>query len=67
MDIFPTTLAALGFEIEGDRLGLGTNLFSDKPTLWEELGGDRASYDWLEAQIQKDSEYYKENFVNKVK
>ncbi len=67
MDIFPTTLAALGFEIEGDRLGLGTNLFSDKPTLWEELGGDRDSYDWLEAQIQKDSEYYRENFVNKDK
>ncbi len=27
MDLFPTVLSALGFEIEGDRLGLGTDLF----------------------------------------
>lgn len=26
-DNFPTTLGALGVQIEGDRLGLGTNLF----------------------------------------
>lgn len=37
-DNFPTTIAALGAEIEGDRLGLGTNLFSDKQTLSEEYG-----------------------------
>ena len=37
-DDFPTTLAALGVEIEGDRLGLGTNLFSDKETLSEKYG-----------------------------
>ena len=29
-DMFPSILAALGCEIEGDRLGLGVNLFSDK-------------------------------------
>lgn len=34
-DSFPTTLAALGVEIEGDRLGLGTNLFSGVQTLTE--------------------------------
>lgn len=38
MDMFPTTLAAMGCRIEGDRLGLGTNLFSDVPTLAEEMG-----------------------------
>ncbi len=38
LDAFPTTLAALGATIEGDRLGLGTNLFSDTPTLLEEYG-----------------------------
>lgn len=38
MDMFPTTLAALGADIEGERLGLGTNLFSERPTLAEELG-----------------------------
>lgn len=37
-DHFPTTLAALGVSIEGERLGLGTNLFSGKQTLCEELG-----------------------------
>ena len=37
-DHFPTTLASLGVSIEGDRLGLGTNLFSGKPTLTEQYG-----------------------------
>lgn len=37
-DYFPTTLAALGIEIEGERLGLGTNLFSDQQTLSERFG-----------------------------
>lgn len=40
MDNFPTTLAALGAEIDGNRLGLGTNLFSDEKTLCEEMGFD---------------------------
>ena len=52
LDIMPTTLAAMGYEIEGNRLGLGTNLFSDTPTLAESLGfeklngemGKRANY-----------------------
>lgn len=29
-DMYPTILASIGVKIEGDRLGLGTNLFSDK-------------------------------------
>lgn len=37
-DNFPTVLAALGADIEGERLGLGTNLFSDQPTLREQIG-----------------------------
>ncbi len=52
-DMFPTTLAAMGFEIIGDRLGLGTNMFSGLPTLAEELG-----YDVLNTEIQKFSAYY---------
>lgn len=40
MDLFPTTLAALGIGIQGDRLALGTNLFSGKDTLLEEYGID---------------------------
>ena len=57
MDLFPTTLAALGCRIEGERLGLGTNLFSDVPTLAEELG--RAEFD---AEASKYSSFYIENF-----
>lgn len=37
-DLFPTTLAAIGAEIEGERLGLGTNLYSDVETLTEKYG-----------------------------
>lgn len=37
-DDFPTTLAALGVKIDGNRLGLGTNLFSKTETLSERDG-----------------------------
>lgn len=37
-DMFPTTLAALGVKIDGNHLGLGTNLFSGKKTLAEKYG-----------------------------
>ena len=35
MDMFPTILEAIGFDVEGDRLGLGTSMFSSTPTLAE--------------------------------
>lgn len=38
MDMFPTTLAAMGCQIEGERLGFGVNLYSDVPTLAERMG-----------------------------
>lgn len=56
-DLFPTTLAAMGFTIEGDCLGLGVNLFSSTPTLAEQLG-----YEWLETEINKFSDYYIREF-----
>ena len=37
-DFFPTTLASLGVTIDGNKLGLGTNLFSCKKTLSEIYG-----------------------------
>lgn len=40
-DMFPTTLAALGCQIQGERLGLGVNLYSNVPTLAEQMGLDR--------------------------
>lgn len=50
-DNFPTTLASLGVEIEGERLGLGTNLFSGKQTLTERFG-----LDYQKRQIGRKSE-----------
>lgn len=58
IDFFPTTLAALGVEIPGNRLGLGTNLFSDTPTLIEEMGMET-----LESKISQNSNYYNEKFM----
>ena len=63
LDMFPTVLAAMGFEIEGERLGLGTNVYSTTPTLCEEIGEGKAGYDMLEAEVSKYSEYYKKKFV----
>ncbi|WP_297554980.1 sulfatase-like hydrolase/transferase [uncultured Actinomyces sp.] len=37
-DLFPTILTAIGAEVEGDRLGLGMNMFSGKQTLVERDG-----------------------------
>ena len=45
LDMFPTTLAALGVEIYGNRLGLGTNLFSSEPTLIETYGFELLAYE----------------------
>ena len=59
VDLFPTTLAALGCAIDGDRLGLGTNLFSDTPTLAEELG-----ILGFETEIAMASDYYETVFYN---
>ena len=59
-DMFPTTLSAIGCEIGGERLGLGTNLFSQKPTLAEEIGYDELSY-----QLDLSSKYYIKNFLIK--
>ena len=53
MDMYPTVLAAMGCTIPGERLGLGTNLFSGEPTLAEELGTAG-----LNAEIEKRSDEY---------
>ena len=57
-DLYPTTLAALGFEIDGDKLGLGTNLFSRKKTLSEEFGNN-----YIDEELNKESDFYNENIL----
>lgn len=51
-DMFPTTLAAMGVKIKGDRLGLGTNLFSLKSTLLERDGAEL-----MEQELKRQSEF----------
>ena len=53
MDFFPTALASLGVTIEGERLGLGTNLFSDRETLAEEYG-----YETMFDEMSRKSVFY---------
>ena len=53
LDLFPSMLAALGCEIEGEHLGLGVNLFSGKQTLAEQYG-----YQYLFQEIRKQSATY---------
>lgn len=58
MDLFPTMLSALGYSIEGHRLGLGTDLFSPLSTLAEDMGLDA-----LQVELERYSVYYSENFT----
>lgn len=58
MDIFPTVLASMGVSIENDRLGLGTNLFSDRKTLIEEIGLNN-----FNRELAKKSIYYNEKLL----
>ncbi|MDD6422706.1 MAG: sulfatase-like hydrolase/transferase, partial [Intestinibaculum porci] len=57
-DNFPTTLAAMGVQIQGNRLGLGTNLFSNEKTLLEKYGFNYVDNElkkrsvWMEKQME---------------
>ena len=54
IDMFPTLLASIGFEIDNNRLGLGTNLFSEERTLCEERG-----YNYVNEELAKYSDFYR--------
>ena len=57
-DYFPTTLSALGYEIKGHKLGLGTDLFSGQKTLAETLG-----LEVLDKELRKQSAYFKKHLL----
>lgn len=59
-DMFPTILASLGVQIEGNKLGLGTNLFSDEKTLLE-------VYDPIHVfgELKKNSRWYNRYLLRK--
>ena len=52
-DLFPTTLASLGVTFNSDRLGLGTNLYTDEETLVEKLGFKK-----FDKELIRHSNYY---------
>lgn len=58
LDMFPTILAAVGANIEGDRLALGTNLFSGNRTLPEQMG-----FMEFNNELKLYSNYYYMNFI----
>ncbi len=59
-DMYPTILSAMGAKIEGERLGLGVNLFSGKKTIAEEIGLEK-----LDKELRRQSAYFKERIVGR--
>lgn len=58
LDMYPTILASLGVQIEGDQLGLGVNMYSGKETLYEEYG-----YEKFDDELKKNSVFYNKNIL----
>lgn len=58
LDIFPTVLSAMGVNIQGEKLALGVNLFSDEKTLAEIYG-----FEGLDKELEKNSRFYSEEIL----
>ncbi len=61
-DMFPTILASIGVKIEGEKLGLGTNMFSGVKTLFEEEGGEKG-WKTVNSVFELKSTFYNENIL----
>ncbi|WP_164508066.1 LTA synthase family protein [Lapidilactobacillus wuchangensis] len=57
-DMFPTTLAAMGVKIDGNRLGIGTNLLSNKKTVAEKDG-----FNDVNDELAQSSKFYNDQFM----
>ena len=57
-DYYPTILSSLGFKINGNQLGLGVNLFSNKKTLAEKMGFEK-----FNNGLKEKSNYYN-NYIS---
>lgn len=57
-DLYPTILRSLGVKIDGNRLGVGTDLFSGDKTIIEEYG-----LDYSNTELQKKNEFYNEKIL----
>lgn len=62
IDMYPTILAAMGVDIEGDKLGLGVNLFSGKKTLVEQYGFKK-----LNQEVKRKSAFYRRELIDEDK
>ena len=62
LDMYPTTLASLGVKIQGEKLGLGTNLYSGNLTLTEKYGFEK-----LNEELKKYSDYYNNEILKSDK
>lgn len=61
-DLYPTILASMGVQIDGNKLGLGTNLFSDEKTLLE-----NSDLDILESGLSSKSNFFTQEIISENK
>ena len=61
-DLFPTILASMDIKISGDKLGLGTNLFSNQKTLIENKG-----LKTVESELGNNSNFFNDEFISEKK
>ena len=59
LDMYPTIVSSIGGIIDGDKLGLGVNLFSGKTTLAEKYGVKK-----LNSELKKKSNFYNDKLLN---
>ena len=62
IDMYPTVWASLGVKIDTNKLGLGTNLFSDEETLVEKYGINQ-----LSKELSKKSNFHTNNLMYGIK
>lgn len=58
LDYYPTILESIGIKIKGDRLGLGTSLFSKEQTLIE-----KNNLDYINNELSKRSIFYENELL----
>ena len=57
-DYFPTIVASIGGKIDGECLGVGTNLFSGKKTIFEQYGED-----FVNGEFKKNTDFYNKEIL----
>lgn len=62
-DMFPTMLASIGVRIDGEKLGLGTNLFSGEPTIFEKHGKGEEGWKNVDEFFKLKSDFVNENIL----